>query len=161
MPHSFLDFPFVVFAAHVDGQVLSVLDFRDEEVQQLCCIQLVIVECVPEYGIHVIMGVDKPACIEPFIHQVERCVAAHGLSGLFLKESEEFFVRLWCDGFRGLVNAGVDVGAVVTVLFLLCSEDVCEAGLDGGVIEWAVLTVGGEIGVVIGKDGLALARIVL
>lgn len=125
----------------------------------LCSIQFVIVEGVPEDGVYVVVGIDNPAGVEPFVDQIERCVVAHGLPGLFLKESEEFLVCLWCHGGGGFVYAAIDVGAVVAVLYA-GRDDSCQAGFQRGIVEGAVAAVGGEIGVVVGEDGLGLAGVV-
>lgn len=68
-------------------------------------------------------------------------------------------IRLFSDFPCCLRHFIVNILAVVAVFFL-CAEYVLEAGFGGWLVEVAVAAVGGEIGVVIGKDGLALAGIV-
>ena len=57
------------------------------------------------------------------------------------------------------VYAGIYIGAMVAV-FYTCCEHVLQPCFDSRIIEGAMLAIGGEIGVVTGKDGLALAGIV-
>ena len=49
-----------------------------------------------------------------------------------------------------LVDAGIDILAVVAILFL-CLEDVLQAGFGARLVEGAVAAVCGEIGVVVGE----------